>query len=205
VTFVSALPSSVVPVSLPAIAALRSAAAPFHRRLDARMGIVLPGAGRRAYALHVAAMWGWMQPIEPMVWSGGWPAETDVPARAVTSRWLEEDLAAARRDGYLEGDLPRREAKPAFRSLAERMGWAYVIESTMQVAHMLNGRVGVGLAPWPVRYFSGYGDENAQRWRDFQAVVGSRLRTAGEVEDAARSARLAFESLEDWFGAQGAG
>lgn len=189
----------------PALQALRAAVAPFHRRLDARMGISLPGAGRCAYAQHIAAMWGWMQPIEAMVWGGGWPAAVDVPARAVKSRWLEEDLEVARECGCLHGELQRREERPVFCSLEQRMGWAYVIESTMQNARLFERRMGPNLYPWPVRYFAAYGADQDSRWRKFLEVVSERLATPGEIDDARRSAVRAFETLEDWLRAQGAG
>lgn len=202
----SALPSTGIAfAATPALAVLRAAVAPFHRRLDARLHVALPGAGRRAYAQHVAALWGWMQPIEALVWSGGWPEEVDVPARAVKSRWLEEDLEHARRDRFLDGEIARREERPAFRTLAQRMGWAFVMESTTQGALLFGRRIGGNLYPWPVRYFAGYGAESERRWREFTDVVARRIATPGEIDDAGRAASRAFESLEEWLRAQGAG
>lgn len=203
--YMSAVATTSSSATSPGLQVLRAAVAPFHGRLDARMGVALPGAGRCAYAQHVAAMWGWMQPIEAMVWSGGWPAEVDVPARAVKSRWLEEDLQVAREAGCLQGELQRREERPVFRSLEQRIGWAYVIESTLQSARLFERRMRPNLYPWPVRYFGGYGAEQESRWRGFIDVVSQRLATPGEIDDARRSALRAFETLEDWLRAQGAG
>lgn len=188
----------------PALRALREATGAAHERLEGNLRLALPGAGRHAYTLHVASLWGWLQPVEPALWSGAWPDGADVPARSVKSRWLEEDLAHARGEGYLRGEPAVNERPVAFGSLAERMGYAYVIEGSTLGGQVLRRRVGPALHPWPARYLEGYGEQAAQRWRDFLALLGAHVDTPDRIDEAARSAMRAFESLEEWFRRQGA-
>lgn len=187
-----------------AVRALRAATAGSHARLDCGLRLAMPGAGRHTYARYAAAMWGWMQPVEAAVWSGPWPDGVSVPLRAVKSRWLEEDLLRARQQGFLEGEIARRDHRFPFLSLAGRIGYAYVTESLMLGAQALRARVAPTLHPWPARFLVGYGDDSGALWREFVAVIDAELDTGARIEEATRCAARAFESLESWFQAQGA-
>lgn len=183
----------------PALLALRAATAERHAELESCLRIAGPHAGREEYSAHVAAMWGWLRPIEPSLWDGPWPRELEAPQRAVKSRWLEDDIAAARADGFLEGAIALFPHRVEFDGLAHRMGWAYAIEGSMLGAQVLMKRLGDRLSPWPARFLQGYRDDCARRWRTFLEMLAGHATTRDEIDAATRGAVEAFETLGAWY------
>lgn len=188
----------------PALQALRERTSSLHAELERTLQLMHPDAGRAHYAQHVAAMWGWLQPLEPTLWSGTWPAELDVAERSIKVRWLEEDLAAARNDGLLREDSACCATVADFSSRATRYGWAYVIEGSMLGGQVLRARLAERLHPWPARYLCGYGDAGGQRWRAFLAALAKEVRTPADIAEAADAAAAAFTSVGFWLRARGA-
>ena len=137
-------------------------------------------------------MWGWLEPIEDRLWAG--------PGKA---RWLEEDIAAARRDGFLVRAIERRVPREALSSLPERLGWAYVLEGSMLGGQVLLRRLGETLAPWPARWLHGYGAEQGRRWHGFLGVLGEQVSAPRDVAAACDGACAAFESLGAWCRSRG--
>ena len=178
-----------------ALAALRAATAARHAALESGLRIAAPGAGRREYTDHVAALWSWMRPIEASLWSGPWPARVEAPARAVKVGWLATDLEAARRDGYAASIHDAPPPAPCLDSLAARMGLAYVIEGSLLGAQVLRRRLAPVLAPWPMRWLQGYGEEGGRRWAAFLDALAAQVATPREIEAACESACGAFETL----------
>jgi heme oxygenase len=198
-------PVAEAPRVSPAHARLRHATAEFHARLDASLRLGKPGAGRAHYARYVAAMWGWLEPLEARLWEGPWPAQVAPAERAVKLDWLSEDLAHAQADGYSQAaSLARCEPAIELAGLPDRIGVAYVIEGSLRGASVLRRRVGPALAPWPARFLAGYGAQAGARWRDFLAVMASELRTEAAIGQAERSAAWAFASIEGWLRERGA-
>ena len=178
-----------------ALAALRAATAARHAALESGLRIAAPGAGRREYANHVAALWSWMRPIEAPLWAGPWPLPVEAPARAVKLQWLATDLLAARCDGYPAAALDVQALAPPLDSLATRMGFAYVIEGSLLGAQVLLRRLGPVLAPWPMRWLHGYGVEGGRRWAAFLDALAAQVATPAQVEAACESACEAFDTL----------
>jgi len=178
-----------------ALAALRAATASQHAALESHLRIAAPGAGRREYAAHVAALWSWMQPFEASLWRAPWPREVDAASRAVKLGWLEADIAAARADGYLAPPLEPALRTPALEDLAQRMGVAYVIEGSLLGAQVLLRRLGPVLHPWPARWLRGYGREAGPRWVVFLAALAGHVHSPDDIERAAESACDAFSTL----------
>lgn len=183
------------------MAVLRERTRHAHRALEDVLALAAPDAGRPQYAHHVAALWGWMKPIEPMLWGGSWPPGLDVGSRAVKTAWLESDIATAQADDMLPADLVV--ADPVGRgSQAARFGLAYVIEGSMLGGAVLLRRLGPRLAPWPARYLRGYGTDSARYWREFLAAMADTLVTPTDIDAAADAAQAAFEGLGRWLRAQ---
>lgn len=180
-----------------ALAGLRERTRTPHYAIERELIIGRPDAGREEYARHVAALWGWMTPIEAMLWRGPWPAGVSVGSRAVKTRWLECDIAVAREDGFLGGDLDVSGdlAEP---SPAARFGIAYVVEGSMLGGVMLLRRLGPRLAPWPARYLRGYGIHGPRFWGDFLEALDRHVTSAADVDEAADAAVQAFDSLARW-------
>jgi len=182
-----------------ALAALRAATAGLHASLEAGLPIARPHAGRAEYAAHIAAMHGWLAPFEAALWRDEWPREIDAAERARKREWLEADIEIARADGFLAAPLQCAMPAPTFDTLAQRIGWAYVVEGSTLGGRVLLARLRRTLHPWPARFLVAYGNEGARRWRDFLAVAERELSLPGEIDAAARAAAKAFESLDAWF------
>ncbi len=192
--------------SAPALTALRERTRDLHAGLEARLQLAMPGAGRSQYAAHVAAMWGWMQPIEARLWTRDcWPAGIEPAARNGKCAWLQQDMQAASEDGFLTAGTVRRCVRAEdFSTSAARFGWAYVIEGSMLGGAVLHRRLGARLAPWPMRYLQGYGRDAGARWRAFLDTLERELDTPAQREAAAVAAATAFASIDAWFTGCGA-
>ena len=182
-----------------ALGALRAATSGLHAKLEAGLPIARPGAGRAEYAAHIAAMHGWLAPFEANLWRDEWPREIDPAQRARKREWLEADIEVARADGFLAAASECAAAAPSFDTLAQRIGWAYVVEGSTLGGRVLLARLRHTLHPWPARFLVAYGNEGASRWRDFLGVVERKLSRPGEIDEASRAAAQAFESLDAWF------
>lgn len=182
---------------------LRERTRDLHAVLDARMLLGMPGAGRAQYAQHVAAMYGWLCPIEAKFRQYSWPADLEPSERWHKSAWLQQDIAAARDDGFLPSH-PSVCTQPAdLTSAATRYGWAYVIEGSMLGGQVLMKRLADRVKPWPMRYLQGYGAAAGIRWRAFLAALERDVRHEGDIESAARGAVDAFTSIGLWLRARG--
>jgi heme oxygenase len=191
----------------PTLLALRESTRALHAGLEARLRLATPLAGRAQYADHVAAMWGWMQPIEQRLWNdGSWPSAVEPAARDGKCAWLQEDMRAAAADGFLpHATAPQcmhHEADLA--SPAARFGWAYVIEGSMLGGAVLHRRLAARLAPWPMRYLKGYGSDAGRRWRAFLDALEREIDTPARRMAAAMAAAAAFASIDAWFTERGA-
>lgn len=186
-----------------ALHALRARTRHVHARLEASLALSKAAADRETYACHIAAMWGWMKPLESALWSGNWSAGVAAPERAVKVSWLQADIEAARRDGYLPESIPERET--VLPSGPGRYGWAYVVEGSMLGGVLLYRRLAERLAPWPARYLQGYRDDSAHKWYSFLSALDMEVIAAEDIDAAAGGALEAFESLACWFRERGAG
>lgn len=187
--------------TLPALSALRESTRALHAGLDARLQLAAPTAGRAQYARHVAAMWGWLHPIEQRLWTGSsWPAAVEAAARDGKCAWLQEDMQTAIADGFLpDATAPRCAHGAALASPAERFGWAYVIEGSMLGGAVLHRRLAARVRPWPMRYLQGYGSDSGRRWRTFLDALECAIDSPAKRREAAASAAAAFTSIHAWF------
>ena len=175
-----------------------------HVALEARLLLARPAAGRADYARYVAAMWGWLAPLEPALWQcDRWSAELEPAERGCKSSWLVEDLDAARADGFLRSEPVSCVQQVDFADSANRFGWAYVIEGSMLGGQLLQRRLDATLTPWPMRYLHGYGERTARRWNEFLAALAREVVTPLQIDAAAAAAAQAFRSIHGWFGQRG--
>jgi heme oxygenase len=189
---------------IPVLAALRERTREVHLALERRLEVALPDAGQPQYARYVAAMLGWMQPIEATLWQRQhWPAGIDTRSRAQKSWWLRIDIEVARAAGIKVPEISPGPV-PECISMAARYGQAYVIEGSMLGGAYLLRRLGARLAPWPARYLQGYGAARARYWQEFLFVLGQSVTASEDIDDAARSAHATFVSIAGWLQAHGA-
>lgn len=184
--------------------ALRERTRELHAQLDNTLRLGTPGAGRAQYAQHVAAMWGWLQPLEEQLVREEWPQDLDASSRWRKVVWLEQDMDAARADGFLPDAPPVCAAAVDLSSLPARYGWAYVIEGSMLGGQVLLRRLNESLKPWPLRYLQGYGTAAGVQWRQFLATLAREVSTAKQIESASEAAAEAFTSIGGWLRCRGA-
>jgi heme oxygenase len=180
----------------------RAATATAHRTLEQKLEIARTDADDATYTRYLAAVIGWLEPLESPLWSGGWPAAVTPTARSGKVAWIEADLRAR---GMNERDiaaLPRQTKLPALDSLAHRFGVAYVVEGAQLGGQTLLRTLGPRLVR-PTRWLEGYGPETGARWRAFLAAVEAHLTTRADAEVAAENARATFAWIDEWFTLRG--
>jgi heme oxygenase len=187
-----------------ALLALRNATRDIHDEFDQSLKIARPDAGQAEYLAFIAAMWGWLKPIEEPLWQAQWPQEIEAAARAQKCGWIARDLAAAGLDATGIAALPLAPAQPLLQTEAQRFGVAYVLEGAQLGSQVLARTLGPRLAPWPAHWLAGYGEQAAQRWLAFRKLAEQRLDCPAARAAAADAARQAFLLLAHWLRERGA-
>lgn len=177
--------------------AMREASHDLHLRLEHRLTISSPDADKDDYVQYIRAMWGWLSPIEPRLWSGEWPVALNATQRSCKTAWLEEDLRHAGLDASAIANIPLCTVPPRLATMGERIGWAYVIEGAQLGGQVLRKRLALALDPWVPRWLAGYGSQTAANWKIFAAYVDS-TDDPQLSRDAIRAAVAAFASLATW-------
>ena len=174
------------------LAALRSATASRHERLDSGLPLSGEQAGLEEYALHLRMVRDWLGPLE------GWLADYRDGPQAALARverlgLIERDLAEP---GMPAARLPAVEhGWPEEASAAYRWGVCYVIEGSQLGGTVLYGRLAERLAPHPLRYLRGEAGGPGARWRAFMLALRAGVRTQDEIADACAGACEAFDRI----------
>lgn len=176
------------------LAALRTATASRHERLDSGLPLSAPLATLDDYAAHLRMVRDWLAPLER--WLAGFAdgplAEPTLPATARISL-IQADLAEP---GMPEvPPLRPAAAWPPEASAAWRWGVAYVIEGSQLGGAVLYGRLAGALAPHPLRYLRGEEGGPGPRWRAFMQALRAHVRAPAEVAEACAGACAAFDAI----------
>jgi heme oxygenase len=191
------------PPPISALELIRASTADVHQALESTLEVARPDAGEAAYGRYLAALLGWLEPLEQRLWSLEWPSPVVPALRTGKTRWIEADLRARGSSAAQISALPRQRALPPMSSLAQRFGAAYVVEGAQLGGQVLLRRLGPRLAPLPARWLEGYGHDTGGRWRSFLTALGSSVHERADAELAAGSARVTFELAQAWFAARG--
>lgn len=104
--------------------------------------------------------------------------------------WLDADLADL---GHAPDPPPATWVTVT--NPAEAMGMLYTVEGATLGGRFIAGRIRARHAEaWPLRFFTGYGDQTDTRWAEFWRVADATLAPA-EYPVAARTAAAVFEAL----------
>ncbi|MCC2962029.1 biliverdin-producing heme oxygenase [Massilia sp. IC2-278] len=179
------------------LAALRQGTNDRHERLDSGLPLSKPDATLADYAYHLQLLRAWLAPMQAWLagfhdgpqGAGGLPA---VPHLSL----IEADLAEPSLAGLKAPDFAPSAAWPADASAAYRWGVAYVVEGSQLGGAVLYKRLADQLAPHPLRYLRGSGEEGpGPRWRAFMLALRAEVRTQEEVADACAGACDAFDRI----------
>jgi heme oxygenase len=176
------------------LAALRSATASRHERLDSGLPLSAPLPSLDDYAEHLRMVRDWLAPLEG--WLGGFAdgpqAEPTLPATARLAL-VQADLSEP---GMREvPPLQSAAAWPLDASAAYRWGVAYVIEGSQLGGAVLYGKLAGALAPHPLRYLRGEDGAPGPRWRAFMQALRAHVTGSEAIADACAGACAAFDAI----------
>ena len=176
------------------LAALRTATASRHERLDSGLPLSAPLPSLDDYAAHLVMVRDWLAPLERWLagFADGPQAEPTLPAAARLAL-IQADLAEPGMP-----DVPPLRPAPAWpqdASAAWRWGVAYVIEGSQLGGAVLYGKLTGPLAPHPLRYLRGEEAGPGPRWRAFMGALRVRVTGPVEIAEACAGACAAFDAI----------
>jgi heme oxygenase len=182
------------------LAALRSATASRHTRLDSGLPVGAADASLSDYCAHLSTLRAWLGPLDD--WLAGFDdgpqgnAGLDMQARnQARLALIDADLLdAGVRPASAMSCAPER-AWPQAASAAYRWGVCYVVEGSQLGGAVLHQRLHQRLAPHPLRYLKGDAAGPGPRWRAFTQALRAQLRTPAEIADACAGACEAFDRI----------
>jgi heme oxygenase len=178
------------------LAALRSATASRHTRLDSGLAVGAADASLSDYCAHLGALRAWLGPL------GDWLAGFDDGPQADAGLAMQARNAA--RLALIDADLldagvgpasAPSQAWPRAASAAYRWGVCYVVEGSQLGGAVLHQRLHQRLAPHPLRYLKGDAAGPGPRWRAFTQALRAQLRTPAQIADACAGACDAFDRI----------
>ena len=176
------------------LAALRTATAARHERLDGGLPLSAPEPSLQDYAGHLLMVRDWLLPLQAWLdgYADGPQAEASLPA-ARRLELIEADLL----EPGMPAPLPVRAggAWPPGASSAYRWGVAYVIEGSQLGGAVLHARLAGRFAPHPLRYLRGETGGPGPRWRAFMLALRANVRTPEEIAEACAGACAAFDRI----------
>jgi heme oxygenase len=173
------------------LAALRTATAERHERLDSGLPLGRLDATLADYLTHLRLLRAWLLPLH--TWLGGFAngPRCDVAARLAL---IDADLHEA-------GETPSEAAGdahwPADASAAYRWGVCYVIEGSQLGGAVLYARLRERLAPHPLRYLKGADAGPGPGWRAFMGALREHVHGDDAIGDACAGACAAFDAILD--------
>jgi heme oxygenase len=176
------------------LAALRTATASRHERLDSGLPLSAPHPTLDDYAAHLRMVRDWLAPLESWLagFADGPQADAALPPLGRLAL-IQADLAEP---GMPEVPPMRPGAAwPPDASAAYRWGVAYVIEGSQLGGAVLYKNLAPGLAPHPLRYLRGEADGPGPRWRGFVMALRAQVVTPEEIADACAGACAAFDAI----------
>jgi heme oxygenase len=189
--------------SLDTIQILRNHTSAAHQDLESRLVIGGEGVSVADYQNYVRAMFGWLGPLEPILWNGTWSVDLEPETRGSKSSWLRADLLAAGCSPEILDSLPARLPSLDLSSEAAKFGVAYVVEGAQLGGQVLKRRFEGLLQPEQSRWLEGYGRQTGPLWRSFLLALNERVKGEEAQKIASDAAVSTFEDLSNWFQSQG--
>jgi heme oxygenase len=191
------------------LTALRAATESRHSILDKEMPLSREAPTLPDYRDHLLILRAWLQPLETWLnqFDDGPQREASLP-RADRLALIDADLAhpsmpvmtASAQAQALYG-TPQSVIAPATDNCFYRWGISYVIEGSQLGGVVLQRRLAARLAPHPLRYLSGGGDNDAgntspgQIWTQFLSNLRADVVDGPAVSQACNGACHAFDRI----------
>lgn len=176
------------------LAALRTATASRHERLDSGLPLSAPHPTLDDYAAHLCMLRDWLAPLDAWLagFADGPQGDTALPPTARLAL-IQADLA----EPGMPEVRPLRPAPawPQDAGAAWRWGVAYVIEGSQLGGAVLYARLAAPLAPHPLRYLRGDEGGPGPRWRAFMLALRARVTSPEEIAEACAGACAAFDAI----------
>lgn len=174
---------------------------PYHALADNdRMALIGAGNAPATYVSFLARIFGFEAPIESaLLMTSGLHEMIDLRDRSHV-RLLRADLQAL---GVCDTSaLPRCPMLFGFRSVAEALGWMYVVDRNMLVHAVvekhLRGRMPAVLTV-AGSYLSGQQRSTGQRLRDLGHAMDQIAKSSDEADRMVTAAKTAFRSQHSWY------
>ena len=168
--------------------ALRQATAPLHAQVDQCLPLARPSPTLSDYRSHLRVLNDWLHQLAHI--------EPALPALATHRIQLAGDLAAC--EALLPPDAvthsPAVSTKTA-RSPAFAWGVSYVLEGSRLGGRVLYRQLAERLAPHPLNYLQGAGEQTGTHWKAFIAQLRAQAFSPAEIRSACDGAVHAFETL----------
>ncbi|MGJ7485937.1 biliverdin-producing heme oxygenase [Variovorax sp. LT2P21] len=167
--------------------ALRQATAPLHAQVDRCLPLARASPSLADYRSHLRVLNDWLQQLARI--------EPAPPALDSHREQLAGDLNAC------EALLPPHERTPTLhmprtpRSPAFVWGVSYVLEGSRLGGRVLYRQLAERLAPHPLNYLQGAGDQTGAHWKAFIAQLRAQALGPAEMRSACDGAVHAFETL----------
>ena len=168
--------------------ALRQATSSLHAQVDQCLPLARPSPSLADYRSHLRMLQSWLHQLARI--------EPAPPALAVHRAQLVEDLATCEAllppDAVAHGPVP---ATPMARTPAFVWGVSYVLEGSRLGGRVLYRQLAERLAPHPLNYLQGAGEQTGAHWKGFLAQLRAQAFGPAEVRSACDGAVDAFETL----------
>lgn len=198
----------------PLLQRLRERTADEHDRLEATVAIEPTLRDRARYRRLLERFWGFYAPLEQVLAQVEWPMGAARPATVPKTPLLERDLACLDAREREAGDreagasaratppsLPVCDRLPEIGDWRAALGCHYVLEGATLGGHVIAKMIADApdvVEDLPTAFFSPYGDDTGQRWRQFCGVL-QRLSDDGDaLVSAPATAEATFRCLERW-------
>ena len=170
--------------------ALRCATSALHECLDRRLLLAQRGASLIDYARHLLAVRAWLQALSP------WLDRVALAPVPLLKR-IELDLidCAIPRLAGLHPACGGAVRAASDGSAAFCWGVAYVVEGSALGGQVLHRRLRSALAPHPLRYLAGDGEQTAARWKQFLTQLRAQVLAPHQVRAACAGGVAAFEEF----------
>ena len=168
--------------------ALRQATSPLHALVDQCLPLARPSPSLADYRSHLRVLEAWLQRLASI--------EPAPPALAAHRTQLAGDLTAC--EALLPPDAVSHTPVPAARmsrSPAFVWGVSYVLEGSRLGGRVLYRQLAERLAPHPLNYLQGAGEQTGAHWKAFLAQLRAQAFGPAEVRSACDGAVEAFETL----------